>query len=236
MTLVPDVNIRLMDLIYRKEKYRKFLQKISKLQDDPSVEQSPVDHKKFVQDSVNEILNDLKDKSDITEIRILYVALLVPLLLVLIYHSWLTGIGASFVYLALIIIFFIAASLTMKKNIQANRDLKWDNPDQKLSSETYLSNKINYVASAIKIKEQRLLLLILFYSIFFAPLLVFTFVIALQKHAFGHTLTDLIVAYIISAPVWYYVYMPDRDELLETEEELYNLQDKLQEVAAHTPE
>lgn len=225
-----------MDLIYRKEKYRKFLQKISKLQEDTSVEGNPVDHKEIVQDSVNEILNDLKDKSDITEIRILYISLLVPLLFVLIYHSWLTGIGVSFVYLALVIIFFIAASLTMKKIIQANRDLKWNNPNQQLSSETYLSNKINYVASAIKIKEQRLLLLILFYCIFFAPLMVFAFVIGLQKHAFGHTLTDLIIAYIISVPTWYYVYMPDRDELLETEEELYNQQEKLQEVASHITE
>jgi hypothetical protein len=118
----------------------------------------------------------------------------------------------------------------MKKNIQVNRNLKWKHPVTELSSETYLSNKIEYVASAIKIKEQRLFLLIIFYSLFFAPLLVFSFELIFQKSAFGHSLTDLIIAYLLSVPVWYFVFTPDRMELLETEKELYDQQVKLKNV------
>lgn len=212
-----------MDLIYRKEKYQNYLKKLAKLRGD---DQDPLkeDHLEKIQHGVNDILDDLRDKSDITEIKLIYTLLSVPLIAILAYYSWKQGFQVAFFYLIGILLFFSIASYVMKNVIKANLSVKWQN-NTDLSSEIYLSNKLSYVSTAIHIKEKRIELLQLFYCLFFAPLLFYLFVLIRGGTPFGKLWIGLAIAYLLSSPWWYFYFNNEKKEIKSTRqllEEYYN--------------
>lgn len=210
-----------MDLIYRKEKYARYLQKLDKLKGNhPIIEEN--DHVNIIRESVNEILEDLRDKSDIVEIKILYAILSVPLIIVLGILWYLNGINPALFVLITVLLYFVFAVFTMTNIIKENKSLRIKNGIDQDNDETFLSNKISYASSAIGIKEKRNELVQIFYALFFPLLLYFSYVLILGNVPFNDMIIGLIVAYLISTPLWYYFFDREKMDIRTTRQILDN--------------
>lgn len=212
-----------MDLIYRKTKYKEYLKKLQ-LINDQDQDLSEDDHSDLIRNNINEILEDLRDKSDQHDHKISYSILLIPLVVVLSYYSYLNGLGLSFLYLVMLVLFFLYSNGSMKSVIRLNKELKWTKDDAEQSEKSFLSRKITYVESAIGIKQNRIQLIAQFYTLFFAPFLYYTYQLVFSSFPFSTEFFGLIIAYIISIPFWHTLFSSEMGHFTTSRELLLRYQ------------
>lgn len=210
-----------MDLIYRKEKYERFLKKLDKLKGNNVVNEE-LDHVNIMRDGVNDILEDLRDKSDLEEIRLIYTLLIVPLVIILGLYCYLQSLFPALYVIIALLLFFAMASFMMKSAIKENKILGLNQGINKSSDETFLSSKIIYASSAIGIKEKRNELVQIFYVVFFPLLIYFAFWLIFDYPPFDDAIIGLLLAYLLGSPLWYYFFDQEKMDLKKTREILDN--------------
>jgi hypothetical protein len=110
----------------------------------------------------------------------------------------------------------------MNNIIKENKTLGIKNGMDQDSDETFLSNKISYASSAIGIKEKRNELVQLFYALFFPLLLYFSYLLVFGIAPFNDMIIGLILAYLISTPLWYYFFDREKMDIRATRQILDN--------------
>ncbi len=215
-----------MDLIYRKAKYKEYLKKIELINDQHNVD-TELDHTDLIKNNINEILEDLRDKSDLNELKIVYTLTLVPLIGTLVYHSYHNGLGLSFFYLVLLLTFFLYVNTSMKGVINNNKELKWTENKNGQGEKIFLSHKITYVESAIGIKQKRVELVSQYYMLFFAPLMYYLYKVIYSSTPFGSELTSLLIAYVICIPFWYIFFSTEMNNYRSSRDLLTQYQNEV---------
>ncbi len=195
-----------MDGIYRKGRYREIIKKLNILQGAEVVD-SGEDKYSILQDEVNMIIESLRNRGDQSNAQIHYVLLIIPLLIVLAWHSYsFDAYLLNGLFILLVVAYIIGAHLRMTLVIKNSHKSEKENFELPGNTRAFILTKMNYLEKAMDIKKSRLLLVSFFYIVFFPVFLVRLHTVAISSMAFDSISMAFVVAYLIGGALWYFYF------------------------------
>ncbi len=216
-----------MDLIYRKKKYRDALERVRRLN---MVSQKAVDIDDYInalQDETNELIETFRKEEDFNEVRIHYILLLFPLIVSGIWLAFSRELLLPPLYLLLGIIAFVWIAHRLMQSIIASHQMKLAQKEYSMIDKSFVLSKLEYLDGGIEIRRRRLLLIALFYILFFPVLLLLLQKIGLGEGPFDHIVLNILLAYGISTPMWFWYFNQIFNEYEDVETTIRVIRDKL---------
>ena len=195
-----------MDAMYRKGRYEAIMRKLNEIQTS-AVDDIESQKIQVLQDEVNEIIESLRNRSEQADARVHYLLLIVPLVFILLWHSYAFQefLSAAVILFTMVIalgLIHFRIGIAIKNSVPS----MGINSNEQESQSNFIIQKLEYLNYALDIKKTRLVLLALFYIVFFPILLVKLYELAAERVAFDDSSTAYIVAYLIGGALWFFYY------------------------------
>jgi len=217
-----------MDTLHRKKRYQEFLAKLHKIESGGGSSNSDEAIFSSIQGEVNSIIESLRNRGDQSNARIHFVILSVLMIIVLLWHSIVTGAYISNLLILMLLGGGLAiAQFRMKKVIEASQSSTPRKLEESQDIKEFIALKMRYLDTAMDIKKARLLLVALFY-IFFTPILL----VKLHEAALGSTPFDsnwaaYLVSYLVAGVLWYIYFNRSFEIYDDIEDTMLYISDKL---------
>lgn len=193
-----------MDMLHRKTRYQKVLTRLHKVESESAASGGNQEIYASIQDEVNQMIESLRSRGDQSNAKTHFILLGISLLIVLIWHSIVTGSYLSNSIILLLCGAALAISqYRMKQVIQASQDNAPRKLQQSQDLKEFITLKMRYLDTAMDIKKARLLLVALFYILFCPILLVKLHEAALGSTPFDSTGVAYLIAYLLGAVLWF---------------------------------
>ena len=184
-----------------------------------------------IRENVNDLLDILRDKSDIKERNLVISLLIIPLAVVLIWSLIQHGVQMFILYVMIgLIAYGIINHLIMRRVISENTDIKWSSSIPGENERGFLLYKTKFILSAIRIKHTRQRILQLFYILFFPPLLISMYMLIYGEVSFGIILRYLLISYFVCGFVWFFYFQFHINEIESIREKVHSYQSYINRV------
>jgi hypothetical protein len=178
-----------------------------------------------IRESVNDLLDILRDKSDIKERNIVISILNIPLIIVLVWSLLQQGVAMWILYITMGLIgYAIVNHLILRRVISDNTDIKWSSAIPGENDRGFLLYKTKFILSAIRIKHTRQRLLQLFYILFFPPLLIALHLLIQGQESTGAIIRYLLITYPVCGFIWYLYFQFYMNEIESIREKVHSYQ------------
>ncbi len=212
-----------MDGLFRKEKYKEYVDMIKDVKNDVST--SMFD--KRVKNQTDGILEELKDKSDVQYLNLALIFLTVPLLIVLVSQYIEYGFTIRTVTLLLLLAFFFLYRSAMKsvtvESVLKGRSLEKFAYDEHNEKEG-MNAKLEYILSGIAVKQSRLNLTKWYYTLFFPFLMIFVTEIIKGRFEAKWYIIGLVIAFLTGGYFWWKFFSYEIEDLATTKDEIIDIQ------------
>jgi len=219
-----------MDLIYRKHDYKESLKRLRQIRtgkdEDPNQDQDTKNSSLL--EELDGLIVKLRNDTSLNDTKIHYILLICPIAIISI---WISITDQSDLLTQLYLLFGVALYIWIAHRIMRGTIDEYSiRPEESGASPynvSYLSMKLKYLEGGIMIQRKRLIMVVLFYLIFFPFLLLLIQKVGMGSGPFDHALWNILLAYIVSVPMWYWYFSGGFDHFDEIEESLDIIREQL---------
>ncbi len=219
-----------MDLIYRKHEYKESLKRLRRIRSGKDDEANTDQEEKNTEllEELDGLIVSLRTDTSLNDTKIHYILLICPIAIISI---WLAITQPATMVTQLYLLFGLLLYIWIAHRImRGNIDQYSIRPDESGASPynvSYLSMKLKYLEGGVVIQRKRLILLVLFYLLFFPILLLLIQQVGMGGGPFDHTIWNIVLAYIVAVPLWYWYFSSGFDHFEELEESLEIIREQL---------
>jgi len=212
-----------MDELFRKNKYQEYVKLINTAKEE--VKSNMFDT--GVRNKTNAILEELKEKEDANQLNTAILLLAIPLVILMVYQYIQYGFTLRTFPIVLILGFFffyrsIMRSSTVESVMKGRLLDKF--PEE---GKPQMNAKLDYILSGIEIKQSRVRMTRIFYTVFFPFLMIYVTEMIKGRFDTKWYIIGLLLSFLIGGYFWWKYFQDDYEDLDDKKDSIVDIQRKL---------